>query len=274
MAKFGEGDSRWIVEDRADGKNVNSWHWEEKNITPKAKERFIFHLNTAVLVENEGGVTVTVDGVDVTAAEATMMNRRGRMRCIFEITAKVKWTGSKVAADGEKLGSANGSYEIEEFTHDGPEECEIKSTLNDSKPGVPAEIYAVVKSAGIKSLKAKLSAFLQETIAACLNVDESRKAAGVPATGASPSPSPSPSPVVAKKSLEQSPATSNATFQTITSSYDFASEPQNLFECFVDVARFCAITQGLAKVSANAGGEIEFFNGSVTGSVVESVSTS
>jgi len=27
MAKWGEGDPRWIVEERPDAKNVNNWHW-------------------------------------------------------------------------------------------------------------------------------------------------------------------------------------------------------------------------------------------------------
>lgn len=27
MAKWGQGDPRWIVEERADGTNVNNWHW-------------------------------------------------------------------------------------------------------------------------------------------------------------------------------------------------------------------------------------------------------
>lgn len=27
MAKVGEGDPRWIVTGREDGKNVNNWHW-------------------------------------------------------------------------------------------------------------------------------------------------------------------------------------------------------------------------------------------------------
>jgi len=27
MAKWGEGDPRWIVEQRADATNVNNWHW-------------------------------------------------------------------------------------------------------------------------------------------------------------------------------------------------------------------------------------------------------
>lgn len=29
MAKWGEGDPRWVVEHREDGKNVNAWHWNE-----------------------------------------------------------------------------------------------------------------------------------------------------------------------------------------------------------------------------------------------------
>jgi hypothetical protein len=29
MAKWGEGDPRWIVEERADSHNVNNWHWKE-----------------------------------------------------------------------------------------------------------------------------------------------------------------------------------------------------------------------------------------------------
>nr|CAD7441558.1 unnamed protein product [Timema bartmani] len=31
MAKWGEGDPRWIVEERPDATNVNNWHWTEKN---------------------------------------------------------------------------------------------------------------------------------------------------------------------------------------------------------------------------------------------------
>lgn len=31
MAKWGEGDPRWLVESREDGSNVNRWHWEEIN---------------------------------------------------------------------------------------------------------------------------------------------------------------------------------------------------------------------------------------------------
>jgi activator of HSP90 ATPase len=39
MAKWGEGDERWIVQDREDGANVNAWHWEEKQRIHWVKER-------------------------------------------------------------------------------------------------------------------------------------------------------------------------------------------------------------------------------------------
>lgn len=40
MAKWGEGDPRWIVEERADAHNVNNWHWRESDATQWSKTRF------------------------------------------------------------------------------------------------------------------------------------------------------------------------------------------------------------------------------------------
>ena len=39
MAKWGEGDERWIVQEREDGANVNGWHWEEKQRMHWMQER-------------------------------------------------------------------------------------------------------------------------------------------------------------------------------------------------------------------------------------------
>ena len=38
MAKWGEGDARWQVADRADGRNCGSWHWEESDQTDAFRE--------------------------------------------------------------------------------------------------------------------------------------------------------------------------------------------------------------------------------------------
>ncbi|KAL1283126.1 Activator ofheat shock protein ATPase [Trichinella pseudospiralis] len=40
MALWGQGDPRWIVEERPDATNVNNWHWTERNATPWSKRRF------------------------------------------------------------------------------------------------------------------------------------------------------------------------------------------------------------------------------------------
>ena len=39
MAKWGEGDPRWIVEERADSHNVNNWHWKEVDANKWSEER-------------------------------------------------------------------------------------------------------------------------------------------------------------------------------------------------------------------------------------------
>ena len=52
MAKWGEGDPRWIVEERADATNVNNWHWTEKNATHWSKEK-IKELLLGLKIEND-----------------------------------------------------------------------------------------------------------------------------------------------------------------------------------------------------------------------------
>ena len=54
MARWGEGDERWIVQERDDGANVNGWHWQEKNCMGWGRER-IAELLTAVTFDLPNG---------------------------------------------------------------------------------------------------------------------------------------------------------------------------------------------------------------------------
>jgi hypothetical protein len=56
MAKLGEGDQRWIVKERDDGRNVNNWHWSETNLTDWAREKLEARLQDIVLREDARGV--------------------------------------------------------------------------------------------------------------------------------------------------------------------------------------------------------------------------
>ena len=54
MAKWGEGDPRWIVEERPDATNVNNWHWSERNADTWSKSKlqvFRKHLTFTKLTE-------------------------------------------------------------------------------------------------------------------------------------------------------------------------------------------------------------------------------
>ena len=55
MAKLGEEDPRWIVSDRADGTNINGWHWEETNKMTFCKDYFESQLNTRERDETKNG---------------------------------------------------------------------------------------------------------------------------------------------------------------------------------------------------------------------------
>ena len=52
MAKFEQADPRWIVADRADGTNVNAWHWQEKDCTAWSRRRLGQLFDGAVLVDS------------------------------------------------------------------------------------------------------------------------------------------------------------------------------------------------------------------------------
>ncbi|XP_036057151.1 activator of 90 kDa heat shock protein ATPase homolog 2 isoform X3 [Onychomys torridus] len=54
MAKWGQGDPRWIVEEREDGTNVNNWHWTERDATVWSKGK-LRELLVGLAVENEAG---------------------------------------------------------------------------------------------------------------------------------------------------------------------------------------------------------------------------
>ncbi|EAW81292.1 AHA1, activator of heat shock 90kDa protein ATPase homolog 1 (yeast), isoform CRA_b, partial [Homo sapiens] len=90
MAKWGEGDPRWIVEERADATNVNNWHWTERDAsnwsTDKLKTLFL-----AVQVQNEEG-KCEVTEVSKLDGEASINNRKGKLIFFYEWSVKLNWT--------------------------------------------------------------------------------------------------------------------------------------------------------------------------------------
>mmetsp|Transcript_26523 Transcript_26523/g.103331 ORF Transcript_26523/g.103331 Transcript_26523/m.103331 type:complete len:167 (-) Transcript_26523:915-1415(-) len=112
MAKIGEGDSRWIVEHRDDGANVNSWHWSEKDITLWAKTRVKELLVGNIKVKGAPGEAevkslIKVDG------DATVYNRKGGLKTVYDLTITGKWEGNDGSEEVTK-----GEFKLEVFDED------------------------------------------------------------------------------------------------------------------------------------------------------------
>ena len=75
MAKLGEGDDRWIVKERDDGKNCNNWHWSETNLTEWSKER-LTELLVGIVAMEEGSSS----GWCALGSRASLCDTRRRLR--------------------------------------------------------------------------------------------------------------------------------------------------------------------------------------------------
>jgi len=118
MAEQGKGDERWIVNERTDGRNVNSWHWEEKQRLPWAKERLEALLLVSGGSEKLAAAVARVTAVREVTGEATTTTRKGGRRFpVYDLKVTAAWSvggdeaaAAAAAADGteEKKAEENG----------------------------------------------------------------------------------------------------------------------------------------------------------------------
>uniref|UniRef100_A0AAA9TAF6 Activator of HSP90 ATPase homolog 2 n=1 Tax=Bos taurus TaxID=9913 RepID=A0AAA9TAF6_BOVIN len=94
MAKWGQGDPRWIVEEREDGTNVNNWHWTERDATSWSKGR-LRELLVGITVENEAG-RCEISELKQVEGEASCSSRKGKLIFFYEWNIKLGWKVSAI----------------------------------------------------------------------------------------------------------------------------------------------------------------------------------
>ncbi|KAM9202431.1 activator of 90 kDa heat shock protein ATPase homolog 1 isoform 2-T2 [Dugong dugon] len=152
MAKWGEGDPRWIVEERADATNVNNWHWTERDAsnwsTDKLKTLFL-----AVRVQNEEG-KCEVTEVSKLDGEASINNRKGKLIFFYEWSIKLNWTGTSKSGVQYK-----GHVEIPNLSDENSvEEVEISVSLAKDEPDT--NLVALMKEEGVKLLREAVGIYI------------------------------------------------------------------------------------------------------------------
>lgn len=155
MAKWGEGDPRWIVEQRADAHNVNNWHWRECDATEWSKD-FVKSCLTSIIVD-ENACKLQITEVTIMEGDASACVRKGKFICLYDWEKiSAKWTAN--VAGVETL--FKGTVRIEgfdqdaddddliittKFEKDGPEHPVVKNVIKQVLPKRIWEAFLLYK---------------------------------------------------------------------------------------------------------------------------------
>jgi len=255
MAKWGEGDARWIVTNREDGANVNNWHWTEMDFTKWAEMRSA-ELLGGVTLENDN---MTISSSDVTCkGEVTVNTRKQKTIFLYELEINLKWEGELKSKPGKTFkGSVNVPYISEENDDD---DFEVKVVVDET--GSDAEtIRQEARSKLIAFLKEKIPQMLQEmrgTATGKTKLPPKKEVAMKLDTVA-----------VSEKAVASPPPPKPKGYDSFTVTEKFMCSPHDLFECFIDNARVKAYAGSDATVSREKGGKFRLFGGSVEGENIE-----
>ncbi|XP_027995662.2 activator of 90 kDa heat shock protein ATPase homolog 2 isoform X1 [Eptesicus fuscus] len=153
MAKWGQGDPRWIVEEREDGTNVNNWHWTERDATSWSKGKLRESL-VGIVVENEAG-RCQISDLKQVEGEASCSSRKGKLIFFYEWNIKLGWKGI-IKESGAKH---KGLIEIPNLS----EENEVDDTeVNVSKKKGDGDVLKdLMKTAGTAKVREALGDYLK-----------------------------------------------------------------------------------------------------------------
>ncbi|XP_028822195.1 activator of 90 kDa heat shock protein ATPase homolog 1-like [Denticeps clupeoides] len=265
MAKWGEGDPRWIVEERADATNVNNWHWTERDATNWSSEK-LKELLLAVRVENEDG-KCEVTEVSTVEGEASINNRKGKLIFFYEWNLKAKWKG--ISKSGIKY---KGSVEVPNLSDENDmDELDIAVSLSKDEPDTP--LMALMKKEGAETIRAALGSYVSQ-----LKTEFTQGMILPTANGVSKQ-----QPVQANIKVERTqigssssaPPPSNTGVKIPTCKFSikdtFLTSPEDLYRVFVHQEMVQAFTHAAAVVEADKGGKFRLLNGNVLGEFVELV---
>lgn len=156
MARWGEGDPRWICEQRPDAVNPSNWHWVEKNATPWSRER----LTELLTKKSFGEGPLKVDLLDFKKLEgdATANNRKSKLIFLYEWNVEISFLGT--VADSEI--EYKGIVEIPNFSDENDaHEIEISVQIDERGPH-EQQIRELIHKKGLEFIRSQIAIYLKE----------------------------------------------------------------------------------------------------------------
>lgn len=271
MARIGEGDKRWIVEDRPDGTNVHNWHWAETDCLEWSRQFLNNLLSNKTLIDGEGNLKIRTKKLEKLEGEAYVNIRKGKVIPGYELNLIVSWEGEVKEGEGISVGKVEGSVEFPYIADENADEDpEVRVMVKDEGP-----IGKRVKDAFVVKGKPFVLEQVKKYVNAMANggpakeEGEVKKIVKKPAgPGAGPGTVASPATVTAVEEKAKKEKKKEG-FKTITMTEKFSCRAKDLFEILMDENRWKGFTQSNARISKEVGGEFSIFDGSVTGTNVE-----
>ncbi|KAH9323871.1 hypothetical protein KI387_018510 [Taxus chinensis] len=258
MAKLGEGDSRWIVKDRADGTNVHNWHWSEKDCLQWSKNRLAQLLENLTVLDHES-LSIKITTLEKIEGEAYVNIRKGKVIPGYEISLTVAWSGeTKEPPTGVAEGTLHFPYIADENANEDPE---IRVSVKDKGP-VAEKLRLAFVEQGKPVVLTQVRKYVEHMTAGGPAKDELESKL----SQSKPSPAPAPMPVSegpAKPVKKVVPAKEG--FKTIKMTEKFNCRARDIYEVLMDENRWKGFTQSSAKISREIGGEFSLFDGAVMG---------
>ncbi|KAH8292821.1 hypothetical protein KR054_009731 [Drosophila jambulina] len=279
MAKWGEGDPRWIVEERPDATNVNNWHWTEKNATTWSKDR-LHQLFKDLKIGND--IECVVDTVDKCTGEATVNNRKGKLIFFYEWELVLKWSGKLLK--NSKL-SHKGKLTIPNLSEENDlSDVEITVTIDESNDESEA-LKQFMYNVGRDRVRQQLGAYIRElkeeyskNLILPKKGDDSKSSVG--ATNANVTEVNNARNAAQKASSNTSVAAPKGNIsgvgckldvRTLSMTEEFHCNANDLYNALTKPDMVTAFTRAPAKVDAVRGGEFVLYGGNVLGKFEELV---
>ncbi|XP_056283676.1 activator of 90 kDa heat shock protein ATPase homolog 1-like isoform X4 [Pseudoliparis swirei] len=271
MAKWGEGDPRWIVEQRVDGTNVNNWHWTERDVSSWSSV-LLRDLLLGVRAEGPEGV-VQLTEVPKVEGESSINNRRGKLFFFYEWQLRASWLGT--TGGGVKF---RGTVDVSNLSDENDmEDLDISVSLCKDQPDTP--LLGLMKTRGVQEVRRALGEFVRQLKSEFSQGMILAKADGQPQL---------PEPQTQKNQIQTCKAQKSPTARcfsgpapsfpgvpistcTFNLTETFQTSPEELYRTFISQELVQVFTRCAAQVDARRGGRFQMLDGSVRGEFTQLV---
>jgi activator of HSP90 ATPase len=264
MAKWGEGDPRWIVEERPDATNVNNWHWSEKNASQWSRDK-LKELLLNLKFDESGVGYAEIYEITSIEGEAVANNRKAKLIFFYEWVLKLKWRGCMNGQSDE----IEGTIDIPNLSEEN-DASEIDVNVSLKKEGGMASdiLKDMVRIKGADAIRDQLAKYISQ-----LKTDFAKDLIK-PTNNSSAAPVATVTKEVTKSIINNGTdkpagkavaAGAQIEVKDLNLCEEFKCTKEDVYKAFTVQEMVSAFSRGQAIVDAKSGGKFSMFDSNVTG---------